>query len=364
MRRIFRYVVIGVDAVILVLFVLGYLGRYLHPRYFWWMDLIAVGLPYTTMLLGLATLAVILMGRWRLVAVHVVLLVFGLIRFVPAGRFAPESPQPDDLILLTYNMSHWWQDDRSLRARRMRELVGESEPALITLQEARLQLDRSADGSPVRALPHVRILIDSLQYAMLYPEGTGSTYIAQPVLARRGVKLLDQSRIELQHEDRTPFKSVVLRTVFRWEGREAVLYNVHLRSFGDVKPWEDQAVRALDPTAWWSYFMHFREAYLDRAWEVRQIKKRAAAESLPVLIVGDFNSTMHSWVYAHVSDRLNDAFLLAGRGWGATYHTYWPLVRIDFAMVDPAFEIVRADVLDVALSDHRPLLVRLRWREQ
>ncbi len=362
MNRFFRIILLSVDALLILVFAAGYLARYLHPRYFWWMDIVAVGLPYVTLLLTAATFGVAAARQWGLLSLHIVIIVLAFARFLPGERYNLPPPRADDLVVITYNMSHWWEEGRSERAMKMRTLVERHEPVLITLQEARLELDGASD-TLVRALPHVRMLVDSMQYSMIYPDDDRSAYTALPVLAREDVTLLNQSQIALERMRPAAMTSTIVRTVFRWQGREAVLYNLHLRSFGDRKPWEDSDVRSLEPRAWWSYLFRYRRAYLDRAWEAEKIKAMAAEEALPLILAGDFNSTPHSWVYAHLAEDMQDAFLYAGQGWGATYHTNFPFARIDHVLAGPAFEVVRADVLDVALSDHRPLLVRMRWRD-
>ena len=86
-------------------------------------------------------------------------------------------------------------------------------------------------------------------------------------------------------------------------------------------------------------------------------------ETLPILVCGDFNSTPHGWVYHHLAAGLTDVFGRIGRGWGNTYHTRRPFVRIDYVLVSPDWQPLVAEVLDADLSDHRPLLVRLRWQD-
>ena len=46
MRRFFRTVILLLDGGLLILFLVGYLARYGHPRSGWWAELIAIGLPF------------------------------------------------------------------------------------------------------------------------------------------------------------------------------------------------------------------------------------------------------------------------------------------------------------------------------
>jgi vancomycin resistance protein VanJ len=86
-------------------------------------------------------------------------------------------------------------------------------------------------------------------------------------------------------------------------------------------------------------------------------------ETDPVIVVGDFNSTQHHWVYRHISRSLTDAHRAAGSGFGWTFPAHRPLVRIDHVLVSGAWAVVRTHVSSHhATSDHRPVVTRLRWR--
>ena len=63
--------------------------------------------------------------------------------------------------------------------------------------------------------------------------------------------------------------SVALRTRFRWRGREGVHYNVHLRSYGAEKPW-DQRIHLLRFGTWAPFLRQYRAAYGARAREISQ----------------------------------------------------------------------------------------------
>ena len=49
----------------------------------------------------------------------------------------------------------------------------------------------------------------------------------------------------------------------------------------------------------------------------------------PVLLGGDFNATPGDAVFRLLRPRLRDSFAAAGRGWGATFESDWPALRID-----------------------------------
>ena len=156
----------------------------------------------------------------------------------------------------------------------------------------------------------------------------------------------------------------VLRTIVEFDGRRFVHYNVHLFTHGRSKPWNGDG-GLLQPQRWVQFLSEARTAFRVRAWQAEQIRRVIEQEALPVILSGDFNGTADNWSYRVLSDGLQDAFRSAGDGWGATYHSKFPLLRIDFVLLGPEFEPVRARVPGEyhAESDHLPLVVRFRWRE-
>jgi endonuclease/exonuclease/phosphatase (EEP) superfamily protein YafD len=93
----------------------------------------------------------------------------------------------------------------------------------------------------------------------------------------------------------------------------------------------------------------------------------------PVVVVGDFNSTDQSDVYALMREHLTDAYRASGWGFGHTFPAYggsfrgipiFPLqMRLDMVFISKDFRATRAWVSRTyGESDHRPLLIELVWR--
>ncbi|MFQ5568498.1 MAG: endonuclease/exonuclease/phosphatase family protein [Rhodothermales bacterium] len=357
-RRFVRTALLLLDGLLLLLFLVGYLARYIHPRYAWWAGLIATGLPYISGVLAGATVGILLARRWKWLALHLLVLVLILVRFVSMEGGA--SPGPGDLRVMTFNTSRGGGASVEELGRAVTAVVRAEKPDLLALQEAYIEYHPTPPT--VRPEPILAALIDSLGYRTIGPDGSrGATYTPQPVLGR--MQLLEQTQtIVEQGDDNTP-TARVMRTRFRWKGREAVHYNLHLLSFGYQKPWEDEQRDLLSLRFWITYLRQYRDAYLTRARQVEKIRALLDQETLPVIVSGDFNSTPHNWVYYCLTDGLQDAFKVAGRGWGATYHVKWPVARIDHLLVSPEWKVVSAHVSEAPHSDHLPLVVQVRWRE-
>lgn len=145
----------------------------------------------------------------------------------------------------------------------------------------------------------------------------------------------------------------VQRVVLEIEGTEVVLYNVHL-----FMPFND------NETDW--LVVRYDESR--RNAQIEFLLGLIEAESLPVIVTGDFNMTEWSPIYHEIAAVLNDAYRQTSWGIGATWPAgesedtsdgYPRLLRLDYVWYsDPIkanFAVVGADVG----SDHFPLRVEL-----
>ncbi len=80
------------------------------------------------------------------------------------------------------------------------------------------------------------------------------------------------------------------------------------------------------------------------------------------IVMGDFNNSAYSYVYDKViSQDLHDAFKEAGRGFGKTLEFDLFPVRIDYILVDKQIEVLGFNTYDLHLSDHYPILSRIKF---
>ncbi len=99
--------------------------------------------------------------------------------------------------------------------------------------------------------------------------------------------------------------------------------------------------------------------------QIAYLLDRLRAEALPFIIAGDFNLSEHSTIYQDVTRDMQDAFRAAGTGPGFTWGLNplpFPVIRLDYVFVDSAFEVTGARVGPNLSSDHRPVIVTLRYK--
>ncbi|WP_022835297.1 endonuclease/exonuclease/phosphatase family protein [Salisaeta longa] len=362
MRTTFRLLLRFLLAVLVLLFGLGYACRHLPPEWFWWTGPVAVFLPLLALLLLPAIAWYLPRAAWQGAAPTAlgwgVLLVLIGVRFGPNWTvpYQPASAKAPALRVMSYNAPVHGPHPDSL-AQRTVALVQQAQPDLLGLQEPWLRLTKRRT---VAGAPHLQALLrrtDLRPTPALRPRER----IRQPVLARIP---LTAYKTYILGTDSLFAETVATRTTVRWQGRRLAVYNVHLNTVSPSKPWRAALTRMLNGTFWWEAIETYRQAMLRRAREARVLRDLIAHEPLPVIVLGDFNSTRHHWAYHHVAEGLRDAYTIAGRGWGGTYPATWPLVRIDHILVSKALRVQGARVLPTyGYSDHRPVVAELVWHK-
>ncbi len=141
------------------------------------------------------------------------------------------------------------------------------------------------------------------------------------------------------------------------------VFNVHLRSFrfsheerkvfdvvldsNDI-PSTEQSV---------SILKRFQSAYEEKAREIDTLAKVIKMSPHRVILCGDLNDPASSYAYHELSDKLDDAFVESGSGYGKTFNGKLPLLRIDYILHDEEISSFNYRTIKRNLSDHYPVVV-------
>lgn len=350
----------------------GLAAQWVDPRTVWWPQLFAVVLPFLGFGLVATAVLAFLLGVRGLGAVLVGLALSVGLRAEPWARFGGASGDADDALhLVTFNVPERLAPEAMRDS--MAAFVSREAPDIIAVQDSWVRGPRRR--RPAWQAPQIRGAVDQAGYELVVPsllpgvggwkrDATGVPLLVKP----DGPRVTEQEAIVIS-DPRDNKASQAIRSVVEWDGRPFVLYDLHLRSFGDAKPWLDTDFEPTRPSTWGPSLSRLATVYRQRAVDTDRIVEAIAAETLPVVIAGDFNSTADNWSYRQLRRAGGvtraDAFREAGDTlWGRTFHAETLVVRIDHVLVDPALAVESAEVRNVGFSDHRPVLVRLRWRSE
>lgn len=133
------------------------------------------------------------------------------------------------------------------------------------------------------------------------------------------------------------------------------LYNVHLQSFriapnlNTIKNAESSRLYARS-----------KKVMLKQFEQARLVRASMDASPHKNLVVGDFNNTQYSNVYRTLKGDMQDTYKEKGKGFGRTFELMEFPIRIDYILADPEFEVLEHRNFNVQLSDHYPIMARLR----
>jgi endonuclease/exonuclease/phosphatase (EEP) superfamily protein YafD len=100
----------------------------------------------------------------------------------------------------------------------------------------------------------------------------------------------------------------------------------------------------------------------DRHSESEMASQLAAESSGPAVVAGDFNMPIDSALYQRYWSSWQNAFSIAGLGYGQTKFTRFFGVRIDHVLASRDWQVLAARVGPNLGGDHRPVLVDLQRR--
>lgn len=332
------------------LFLAAYAARYVDPRTLWWLQPLGIALPLLALAAAALALLFLARRRWTPTAAYSVCALLVAARLVPSGAGlvdrAPAAPGPTLTVMTMNAKSRTMQPPAALAA-----FIDRHTPDLLALQEAPAYYVDSL--SVWAAAPQVRILLGRNG---LTPGRIGDGHrVPTPVLSTH--PWLKFERLAPILDGQTVPEGT--RAEVDWHGRRLALYNVHLHSFRLDQMREQGSW--ISWRAWGRRLAVLQGDFRRRADEAAYLAERLRTEPRPYLLVGDLNSTPHTWVHRHLTTVAQDAYRAVRWRRGATYPSTRPAVRIDYVLTGGAWQVAAAAVGPPAGSDHRPLVVRLQY---
>ena len=109
-----------------------------------------------------------------------------------------------------------------------------------------------------------------------------------------------------------------------------------------------------------SILWKLREAFQNRAIQVKVLKEHISNCPYPVIVCGDFNDTPTSYAYHQLLGKLKDSFKENGKGLSFTYSgTLRAPLRLDYILYDKKLKGINFITHKVDLSDHYPISITL-----
>ncbi len=234
------------------------------------------------------------------------------------------------LRVMSYNSHHAEGLDGKLDVERIARVSTDARPASVGLQE----VDRGVQRTQKRDLPAELAKLTGLtvRFDKNIPHQGGE--YGNAVLTRFPIKRAQNTALKsFANGEQRGVQQLVLDI----HGREVLFLNTHLDARRDPAEREHSAT------------------------ELRQLV--AAAGTMPVILLGDFNASPEAPSIATLRTSLTDAWTVVGQGPGYTIPVTKPARRIDFIWITPAtLTPLQMEVLHSEASDHLPIVAEFRLR--
>ena len=222
--------------------------------------------------------------------------------------------------------------------------IRKQDPDIVCLQEFKIN-----DINRVKPYLNAKIKGYNVEY-YLFPTSKGAfgnvTLSRLPVRGK-GVIKFDESA------------NLAIYTDYETEGRRFRVYNCHFESY-NISPsgiLRDLARR--DSTVLEEAGTKMKRSIIRRPKQVDQVFSDIEKCPTEAFVCGDFNDNPMSYTYYRMKRGRKDAFVEAGHGFGATYASLWPLLRIDYILLPDSRMTLSHKISRIPFSDHYPVVAEI-----
>ncbi len=336
--KLFDKFVFFFNSIAAVLLLLSYILPFFEPKKFAFLSVLSLTVPVLIILNILFVIYWIFKVKKQLLLSLIILLIgYSYLSSLYKFTSSKNVNDSEDISVMNYNVRLFnvfkWIPEEGIE-KKIVEFIKENDPDIISIQEYRR--DKKIDFKGYHK----------------FEEITGDRVKnGQAILSK--FPIINSGSIEFPGT----FNNAIFIDIVK-ENDTLRVYNVHLQSMkidanGDAftKESSENMFRQVSKT--FSMQQSQTELFL-------QHKNRC---SYKMIVCGDFNNTAYSYVYKEIKGNLQDAFVEAGNGFGKTYNLKFFPIRIDFLLIDPAFEINSFKTFDILLSDHFPIMTRFKLRK-
>lgn len=323
-----------------IITLLGYLLPFLAPKLFPFLSVVTLVLP-SLLIVNVALFCYWGMQFKRQVFLPLFVLLLGLTSFPKFYKFTEKviEREEDDFVLMSYNVRLFnlfkWIPDEAV-PEKIKEFVEMQDPDILCLQE----FSKNA-----------RLSFPQFKYRYITTHGK-KIKTGQAIYSK--FQIIDKGEINLPNSN----NNVVFVDILK-EKDTIRVYSMHLQSV-NISP---DIHEKIDEVKSKKILNRLSKAFREQQLQSELIQAHSADAEYPVIICGDLNNSAFSYVYRNIKGELQDAFVEAGKGFGATYHfPYYP-ARIDYVFVDKRIEIRSFKThSDFVNSDHYPITTSLKLK--
>jgi endonuclease/exonuclease/phosphatase family metal-dependent hydrolase len=367
----FRSQLMTLFKVVTVVFLFFYLPScfvYLvSPSQWWFMGILAIAFPYLWLFLLILVLSWVFIRR-RSAAILLLLLICGLpimrnVFAVHVNKEITPAKTPGKIRLMQWNcngLQGYWPINQELITERAKavQFLRTYNPDIICIQDF-----SNVIANIVKS--NIALLQDSLGYryflytqhykmfAKNYSDGIGIAIFSK-------FPILDSGKISYPGKKKP---ESILWAGFDIGGKKLRIATTHLQSMhlsgkdssGKLSPDHAEDSLLILHGNVWQKLRYFQSYHVTQA---QYLRKFIDTCSGPLILTADLNSVPSSLVYNTVRQPgLKDVFMEFGFGFGRTYQSLQPALRIDYIFHNSFIVPAGASLYRTSFSDHDPLIM-------
>lgn len=285
--------------------------------------------------------------------------IFSVFGFHPGNQFS-QTKSKNDIRILSWNVNNFFSSEDvvvSIKVKQMLDLIQNSSADILCFQDYSSFPNKQANASTENIK-----LISGLPYS----------YFSE---ADKNYGVIIFSRWPFLKQTTVPYSNINSEESLQWVDIQTPtkvlrVYNTHLSSMNvhvDVMDkdnishlkfinYDTAILMRRDKLGRMAYFdkLHVKQAEL--------VKKSLDSCAIPFVFTADMNAVPSSFVYHDIRSGLNDAFLEKGWGFGRTYDSLSPTLRIDVLLTSPSIKTVQYASPRLHLSDHLPIITDIQFK--
>lgn len=339
------------------LLILSYLSMLINPAKVWLISL--VGLLFVP--LSLLNAFLLLWALKRLSKSFVIPLLALLPAFFFAGRYVRidtederierMATEGERLKIVSYNVGRFALQDRAAGIDSRAECI-DSVFSFLKSQDADiicLQEFRVPDADKVRSYVDRYMKGYNVEYYM-FTSSNGAfgniTMSRIPVKGKGKIKFDESANLAIYSD-------------YQYAGEKFRIYNCHFESYNVSVSGLMRGLVQRDTLLISATGDKMKRSITRRPKQVDRVFEHIEECPIETFVCGDFNDNPMSYTYYRMTRGRKDSFKVAGNGFGASFATMWPMLRIDYILCPKKYAPVTHQTPRVPYSDHYPVVSQI-----
>ena len=339
------------------LLILSYLSILINPAKVWLISL--VGLLFVP--LSLLNAFLLLWAVKRLSKSFVIPLLALLPAFFFVGRYVRidteeerserMAAEGERLKIVSYNVGRFALEDRAAGIDNRAECM-DSVFSFLKSQDADvicLQEFRVPDADKVKSYVNRYMKGYNAEYYM-FPSSSGAfgniTLSRIPVKGKGKIKFDESANLAIYSD-------------YQYAGEQFRIYNCHFESYNVSVSGLLRGLVQRDSLLIYSTGDKMKRSITRRPKQVDKVFEHIEECPIETFVCGDFNDNPMSYTYYRMTRGRKDTFRVAGNGFGASFASMWPMLRIDYILCPKKYAPVTHSTPRIPYSDHYPVVSQI-----